>query len=75
MPYELIANIIAGFFIFTGFLAAEERGRITIVLLAAATLIVPPVAGSNTARLVCFGARVLLGIGCAMYVKWRNAAP
>ena len=37
--------------------------------------LVPQVAGSNTVGIVCFGARVLLGIGCAIFVKWRNAVP
>ncbi len=75
IPYALIANVIAGFFIVRGFLAAEERGRIVIVVLAAATLIVPRLFASGTVGLFCFVARVLVGIGCAMYVKFKNAAP
>jgi hypothetical protein len=75
IPYALIGNIVAAALIIAGFLAAETGGRIAIVLLAGATLVIPKLAASPTVGVVCFTARILLAIGCALYVKWRNSAP
>jgi len=75
IPYALIGNIVAAVFIIAAFLAAEARGRIAIVVLAAATFVVPKLSASSTVDIVCFTARILLAIGCALYVKWRNAMP
>jgi hypothetical protein len=75
IPYELIANIIASAYILYGFVIAEIRGRIVILILAAATFLGPKILPSLAMRIACFAARVLLAIGCALYGKWRNASP
>ena len=75
IPYELIGNIVAAGFIIYGFVLAEARGRIAIAGLAAATFIVPKLAGPGAVGTVCYVARIILAIGCAIYAKWRSAAP
>jgi hypothetical protein len=74
IPYALIGNIVAAGFIIAGFVLAETRGRIVIAALAAATFIVPKLAESLTVGTVCYVARIVLALGCAIYTKWRNAA-
>ena len=55
------------------FIQAGEKGRIAIPVLMGAVYGVPRLWPSPTVALVCFLAKIILAIGCAIYVKWSNA--
>jgi len=71
IPYQLIGTIIALGIMAYAFYEAETTGRWVILVLAAATLIVPKIFPSSTVGLLCFIARILIAIACYIYLKIR----
>jgi ABC-type glycerol-3-phosphate transport system permease component len=73
MPYAAIGTIIALGMMAYAFYEAENRGRLVILVLASATFIIPELFSTSTIGLICYISRILIGIGCYIYVKIRHA--
>jgi hypothetical protein len=71
--YGLIGNLLALWLAVTAFLQAGPKGRIAIAGLMALTFLVPEFAPGLTTATVCFVARIVIAIGCYLYIRWDNA--
>jgi hypothetical protein len=71
--YGLIGNLLAVWLAVTAFLQAGPKGRITIVGLMAVTFIVPEFVPGPTAAIICFVARIVIAIGCYLFIRVSNA--
>jgi hypothetical protein len=71
--YGLIGNLLAVWLAVTAFLQAAPKGRIAIAGLMAATFLVPEFVPGPTTAIICFVARILIAIGCYLYIRWENA--
>ena len=65
-----VASVLVGGY---AFVEAEDRGRVLIASLMGAAFLLPRLFPSLTLRLVCFVARMILAIGCVVYLKWKQA--
>ncbi len=68
-----IATLVAFAIIGLAFYEAEVKGRIIILGLTAVTFAVPILIPSVAISTISFVARILLGIGCYVYWKWKTA--
>jgi hypothetical protein len=71
--YGAIADILSVVLAVVAFTQAREKGRIAILVLMICAFGVPHLWPSRTAALVCFLAKILIAIGCYMYIRWSNA--
>ncbi len=67
-----IATFVAIVLMGLAFYEAEARGRIIIFSLASITFLFPVFVPSPALGIICFVARILLGIGCFVYWKWTT---
>jgi hypothetical protein len=71
---SLIGNILAIVGAGAAFFEAETKGRIFILTLMALTFIIPKIWASLLISSICFVLRMVLAIGCYVYVKYQSAA-
>lgn len=71
--YGAITDILSIVLAVVAFTQAGEKGRIAILVLIGCAFGVPYLWPSRTVALVCFLAKILIAIGCYIYVKWSNA--
>ncbi|MGD0783431.1 MAG: hypothetical protein ABSA30_11290 [Candidatus Aminicenantales bacterium] len=71
--YGAIADILSVVLAVVAFTQAREKGRIAILVLMICAFGVPHLWPSRTAALVCFLAKILIAIGCYIYIRWSNA--
>jgi hypothetical protein len=51
---------------------AEGSGRLVIVALLVLTFLIPAFWSATLVSLICFVGRIVLGIGCFIYLKWQR---
>lgn len=73
IPYDLIGTGIAIILIALAIYEADIKGRIIILALTLLTFLLPALLRKAVLNLICFIARLLIGIGCYIYLKWQNA--
>ena len=73
IAYGAIADILSIVLAVVALTQAREKGRIAILVLMGCAFGVPYLWPSRTAALVCFLAKILIAIGCYIYIKWSNA--
>jgi hypothetical protein len=71
--YGAITDILSIILAVVAFTQAGEKGRIGILALMGCAFGIPYLWPSRTVALVCFLAKILIAIGCYIYVKWSNA--
>jgi len=71
--YGAVANILSIVLAVVAFTQAGEKGRIAILALMGCAFGIPHLGPSRTVALVCFLAKILIAIGCYIYIKWSNA--
>lgn len=71
--YGWIGNLLAVGLAVPAFLQAGPKGRIAIGGLMALTFLVPEFVPGPTPAIVCFVARIVIAIGCYLYIRWENA--
>ena len=73
MPYGFIGDMLAVIVAVVAFVQAGPKGRIVIAWLMGSAFVIPRIAPSPTVSIVCFIARILIAIGCYLYIRWSNA--
>lgn len=73
LPYFLIGNVIAIALSALAFYEAGVKGRIVILVLVGATFLVPKLVPGLTISYLMVAARMVIGIGCTIFIRWRNA--
>jgi hypothetical protein len=68
-----IADILSIILAVAAFTQAGEKGRFGILVLMGCAFGIPYLWPSGTVALVCFLAKILIAIGCYIYIKWSNA--
>jgi hypothetical protein len=71
--YTIIGTILSLGIIVYALLEADSKGRITIIILVAATYILQKAFPGFVISTICFVLRILIAIGCYIYIKFRNA--
>ena len=75
IPYGSIGLGIALICIGLAFYEAEATGRIVILSVLALSFILPALFSSNTLDFVCMIGRLVLGMVCFVYWKYKVAVP
>ncbi len=71
--YGWIANLVAIVLAVVAFTQAQDKGRLTILVLMGAAFGAPYLWPSPTVSLVGFLGKIVIAIGCYVYLKWTNA--
>ena len=71
--YGWVANILSIVLAVVAFTQAQKKGQIAILVLMGSAFGIPHLWPSRTVALVCFLAKIIIAIGCYIYVKWSNA--
>lgn len=69
IPYGAIGTGLAIILIVLAFLRAGNTGRIIILALVSLTFLLPALFSSMAVGLICSVGRILIGIGCYIYLK------
>jgi len=72
--FGLIGNVLAVGLAARAFVEAGPKGRIAIVVLMGSSFLIPKLAGGAAVAAACFTARIVIAIGCYLYVRYTNAA-
>lgn len=72
IPYALIGDILALALAVIAFSMAENKGRIIIATVMISLFISPRLILSTSLSIICFTGRMVFGIGCLLYIKWRG---
>jgi len=73
LPYAEIGTGIALILVIWGIYDSEGKARLIILALALPLFLLPLFVSSAVPRLICFVGRLLLGIGCYIYIKYQNS--
>jgi len=73
IPYTAIGTGVALILIALAVYEAESNGRIIILALALITFLLPFLFPSRILNLICYIARMLLGICCYIFLRYRGA--
>lgn len=68
--YRLIGDILALLLTILAFIEATKKGRIFILTYLALSFALPVIFHSTLISNVCFFARIGLGIGCYIYLRF-----
>lgn len=71
--YGWIANLAAVILAVMAFNQARFKGQVAILVLMGAVFGFPGLWPSPTMSLVCFLAKIVIAIGCSIFVKWSTA--
>jgi len=68
----LIGNVAS--IVLAGWAAYEANGagRLIIIALLVLTFLIPALWPATLVSLICFVGRMVLGIGCFIYLKWQR---
>jgi hypothetical protein len=69
IPYGAIGTGLAIILIIMAFFRAGSTGRIIILALVSLTFLLPTLLSSMAVGLICYVGRILIGIGCYIYLK------
>lgn len=72
-PYGFAVNIIVAVIFGFAFLNAEAKGRIILTSVMAALFLLPYIHTSSFLRWIYYAAKIMFGISCYLYVKWKRA--
>jgi hypothetical protein len=71
--YTILGTILSLGIIVYALLVAGSKGRITIIILVAATYILQKAFPGFVIGTICFVLRILIAICCYIYIKFKNA--
>lgn len=75
IPYQLIGTVVCVFLGIWAFIIAEsEGGRVFIVAAVLVLFLLPRVTHSPTLGFLSSIGKILFGIGCYLYLKWRGVS-
>jgi hypothetical protein len=70
IPYGNIGTIVAIVLIVLAFFHADINGRIIILSLSGLTFLLPRLFPSPTLHVICWAARLFIGMGSYIYLKY-----
>ncbi|MDD8025546.1 MAG: hypothetical protein PHI34_03450 [Acidobacteriota bacterium] len=73
LVYGLIGNLLAVWLAVAAVVQAGPKARIVIVTLMGASFLVPELAAGTTVSTACFLGRIVIAIGCYLYIRVINA--
>jgi hypothetical protein len=73
MPYEAIGNVLAVIAAVVAFTQAGLKGRIVIAVLMGSAFAIPRIIGGQALGFAFLAVRMVIAIGCYLYVRWINA--
>jgi ABC-type glycerol-3-phosphate transport system permease component len=65
---NVLSVVLAGWAVYE----ANAGGRLIILALLVLTFLIPALWSSSPVNLICFTGRIILGIGCFIYLKWQR---
>jgi hypothetical protein len=68
----LIGNVVSVILAVWAVYEADGAGRLIILALLVLTFLVPALWSASLVNLVCFIGRIILGLGCFIYLKWQR---
>jgi len=71
-PFLPVVNLIVIVAFVFAFVAAETKHRIIIVTIMALLFILPSFFQSPALGWIFYAGKVIFGIGCYIYIKWRG---
>jgi len=71
--YTIIGTLLSIGVITYAFVEADSKVRITIIILVAATYILQKIFPGFVIGTICFVLRILIAIGCYIYIRFKNA--
>jgi len=54
------------------FLEAQVKGRIFLIVSVSLTFLLPRIFPSITMTILCFVSRIMIAVGCLIYLKWQG---
>ncbi len=72
IPYRLIGEGIALILFILAFIEAEAKGRIFLVSIFVLLFLFPLLFPSSIMSLLCLLARLAVGMGCYIFLKYRG---
>jgi len=54
------------------FLEAQEKGRVFLIASMSLTFLLPRIFPSRTMTILCFVGRIMIAVGCLIYLKWQG---
>jgi hypothetical protein len=73
IPYGAIGEGVAFILIVYAFVESDTKGRIFLAVSYVLTFLLPSVFPSRILSLIGFLARLLIGAGCFIYLKYQSA--
>lgn len=73
IPYGAIGEGIAFILIVFAFIESDNKGRIILAVLYFVTFLLPSVFPSRILSLICSLARLFIGAGCFIYLKYQGS--
>ena len=71
-PFLPVMNLIVIVAFVFAFVAAETKHRIILATIMALLFILPPFLHSPVSGWIFYAGKVIFGIGCYIYIKWRG---
>ncbi|MCX6575566.1 MAG: hypothetical protein NTV82_04125 [Candidatus Aminicenantes bacterium] len=68
----LIGNVLSVVLAVWAVYEADGPGRLIIIALLVLTFLIPALWSASLVSLICFIGRLILGIGCFIYLKWQR---
>ena len=54
------------------FLEAQDKGRVFLIVSMSLSFLLPQIFPSRTMTILCFVSRIMIAIGCLIYLKWQG---
>jgi hypothetical protein len=54
------------------FLDAQIKGRVFLIVSMSLTFLLPQIFPSRTMTIFCFVGRIMIALGCLVYLKWEG---
>jgi hypothetical protein len=54
------------------FLEAQDKGRVFLIVSMSLTFLLPRIFPSITMTILCFVSRIMIAVGCLIYLKWQG---
>jgi len=70
--FGIVGNVIAVGLAVKAFIEAQGLGRVAILILMGGTFLVPRVWPGQTMSLAAFVARMLVAVGCYLFLRYRR---
>ena len=54
------------------FLEAQDKGRAFLIVSMSLSFLLPQIFPSRTMTILCYVGRVMIAVGCLVYLKWES---